>query len=1012
MKLKKFFCFSSVFLCTTLIAPTLMACAQKDFVSGKVDEDNSNDNEVSDKKEGVIDKKIFNSLDKDVNLFKKNVIADITFKDYNLASIDSTNNTYKFIHERGGLVDKSIKSDIKINKDDFISNFNFKSFFVSANKPKIDNKPLFGKLIKPTSDLFLDDLNVAIYKQWLKNNRSFNIEIIDDKNIQYNFDESTLDFEYKLKISSAWPELIKINLFGYELELFPGVEYVLSLKTHNSKIINVVNFSSDRFFLGWKLRNVSLSFGSKNEIINDFLPYDDSYSNAFQVEFLNLSNEKNYLGIDNSSIKNYMFNLKESTVEDAIKKEIKNNTDVDFLLAYSFGELFNVLSQDVTVGEFFDKIADPIGVILQKLNVVPQNIINLIKDIFKSFNNGAGILTLLENNKSTISQLIASLLDDALGDVTELLELVLSPFNSNMTQEDKDQVLFLIDKVIPDENIKKVFKEVLNMLFDNPFSLDFFQWLFKKNENLIKLILAIIGFKNGELDAILKIVSPVFDRDQLCSGDKCTTIIKDKKINYKNKVLNVLLGNDKTSETVRKELVDNLKKILKGFQIDIDSILGGIINQLIEQLFIKNNNLSVENVTGVFKEISSLLLFLSNKQNVNIQTFFEKDVEFIKQPKNNKDFLKLVDFNYVNKISFNKEFVFNLSSIFNLLPKSVNIPLQLTNNLKTNIEIPFFNIFRMFPRSIVISPGDAIEFYYEPVDNKIIYNQFFDNNNYYHGFSILLKRTQKISQLSQDKGIISDWLSNFFDESDWIKKGQNNFINKEVNAENEKIAINQIQTFLANQISSSFYLDYIDKQNISVFPYIKNSYYNGYTFKWNDLDIFQQPIGINLTSPNDPFKNFQSQQFNSFFNNISEQNIADPNKFNYQILKPENGELKKVKGTIESKRFVLSNVNDMKNQLYTLGNQIKEEDIVENITPIFKHQFTKTVVKTKIVILDVKVKVHVQLMAFKVDLLMPYNVLDLSNMQRKGDNDYSLSNFKFSNNFSKIIFAPRIAISL
>lgn len=1003
-KSRKIILFSSISLLTASITPFVASCSNA-FSNNVHDSNIQNNNNII----GTIPQELKIFEEEILNVNKYEVKSEIEFKDYEKPSYKDGN--YLYIHERGNIVDKKISTNIKRNMDDFLYEWNLDNGFdkyLASQQENLENKTPI-----PSNELFVKDLNLTIYNFWVENNKFFDIELDKGNSVIYNNNDKTISFDYKFHITSKKDINFDVNFLDKKINLIPNVKTTIELKVNNKKISNVINYIANRFFCSWSINDLNLKISTPSaysSIIEKFVPNSKSFSYAFQLEFLNLTANKNYFFTNDSKV--FMDKLDINLIKQNIEQEIKLERETYFDHIGNLYEIFNVLSTNPTIGNLFYNIAEPFTKFLVKAEIIDNDTSSVIIDVFKSFKTGKGILSIFRDNKQNIINILVKLLNIDLEGINDIIDLAIGYIGPNMTQKDIDNLKEVLSS-LPDD-IKNKGIKVIDILIPkpnaDPFSLDVIEQLldlFKDDiKNLLKANLKDPSNIDAIYDSIFKIFSKLIERTK--NGDDIT---------YTNKIYDIFIKD----KTIKSEIYNDLKIVLKGFGIDTSQMLVPdmkiSIDSLINDFYVNNDNLNSTSFSAIFNELKNISSYLKEKANYKIEANFKKldDKSEIKyNPKENK-----VEFEYNFKFTFINSLTINLSTLFNIFPNWISMSVNV-NGSDNAVGISPKILTRMFPNKIEFSTNDSLNMSFKPIENKIYYSMVKNDNKKYHGFNMMIECNQWFEQENSNKGIISNLLSNFNTKEDFTNPVANGnikvvfsipfstIIGTELNTkENFKVAKEYTQKLLSTKLKwNKFISGFDDSKEISNVEYDNNSYYKGYTFKWNDTDLNQELFKMYNTDAEPSYLSQKYDEYVKMFSYVD--STSKPLSYNYSFVNDKNGStLNEVMKLKEINDFNQDQKNIFKKDLFTFGNSIKENDAIVSIVPI-SHMKTNKVISNFNLIKKVHLTLYIELLMFQVNILLPYNVLDLSNINRN-DQNYSLTNYSYSNKFTKTFFAPRFS---
>ncbi len=1066
-KIKHLLSILSCGLVATILSPTIASCSKQylNYTKGDVvdfeDSDNKNN---QDYKVGLLPNE-FKHLEENKNntqLHLNVVTNNINFLDYKLPSNDE-NGVYKYVHERDGFEQKTVSVGIKQNVNNFLENFNFNEYVTNFNNSINDSNKDFLSLIPTPSNLtFLYDVYYWMLSIYYSNESNFDIEI-KNKNVNFNSLTNKISFDIDFSIKNIRKNNILFKLIdNNNFELIPNKNYVLKISAIEQPIKNIINVYNKRFFLGWQIPKVTLNFDNKSIALDSFNPTITSNSFSYMIEFLNLTTDENVDTKTDQNALEFMQKLDTTVIKENVEATAMANTNKAFAAFPQLALIFESLKKDPTIGQFLNDTSQPLVKLLEDFGVIPKELSPIIIDLLQSVHTGKGILDILVTHKKSLSNILKRLLSGVLGQLTDLVDTILTPIKPNMTKEQVDGFLKLLNMFFGDDN--NTTKEFIVMLlqfllgnFDdsgnklndgNPYILDIIDFLISDNLR-DKFLTTLSGFglniNKTIFDAIAKIYSEISTR---AKNDKGMTIVSEKGINYNEKLISKLFDIKNTGKnTATWWFMDQVVIIMNALGMNVGTDNTSLLYELIYQSYAHDynkDNLNKNNVILALNEISNAFNFLANQDNFDIVYGFNEfdDKSIIKY--NSKTFECDFTFNY--KLIFKKEFTFNLDVILNVLPTDLYIEIyKLTGNeyvhasgfgFYTRNRYVWINLerilYRMFPRKLPFNIGDSFNMEYKSNNKKLIYSVNVSGGKYYHGFNTIIDLETYFDQASKNNGIISNvmktaWVgSDFAQIKDDHHMDQNppswnisgviadiDYENKDNSQSSQNISAltEMIQKLLVNKMKFNINLIGLDKSKEINKSSINDAYYVGKTFKWQDIDLNQENIIMNQ---NPTFKSTKYQDYYNMFTYTNETATYD-----YSHVNNQNGQEVSKSFVRQVPSFSSDSINLLKNDLFSLGNNVNPDETLVSVKPISNVHFNKKVIVKggakigiiPITALTLELEINVQMLMFQVTVMTPNKVLDLSQITRE-NNKYTLTNYQYSNVFDKIVFAPRISIKM
>lgn len=1070
MKKNKFLLFTSIFSVSLLTIPTLTSCAQNlNFQKGDVfdsTDTGSSGNNIS-LTQGIIADEIKNSINptgSSVHLMTANKTID--YYDYINASVDS-NGQYIYIHDRGEIIKKELNANPTQNKNNFIKTFNFYEYQKEWNKNIDDTNSGYSKIVNPSSELFLKDIYSWLLQIWNVNDKFFNIDIAS-KDITFSKNANTnelgnLSFDLKFNLTNVNDKTLPLKIYNKEIKLSPKQTYSLRLKAESQKIINVINDSNNRFFLSWKIQQASLQITNLlNLNITDFQPITKTNSNAYEIEFLNLTSDKQYSGNETTS-KEFMNSLTSDKLKELIQPEFTKelNSTLDFLPYVS--KVFNSLNSNPTLGKFLYDIAPFAEYLVDQLNIAPTGFGSIVGELLKSVHTGKGVIDIINDNKEELANSLKVILAPVLGPMTELVYTILTPIKPDMTKDDVEGFKKLIDMFTMSEDTKKMILKIIDVLMGsydaqgnkvdqgNPYILDLLDFLVvDMKETFIKLL-------NIDPD-LFNMISTLYQ--MLTARDKNGNITDISKgyVNFHDKIIDKLFdikydNNDYTKTTWW--VIDTLKSVLKIMSVDFGTqsqLIEGIIQQAFA-LDVNKIRLNKQNFIILINEFDKLIAHLSSPNSYKVEGSWLKinnnltnnDFEYNKETHQTK-------FKYHQKIIFNSEYTFNVASIINFLPSDIYLDLSavLGENLSIlnqniNVKGQYLRInldyllFGFLPKKITVNKNDSYNQIFTLKDEQLYYSQKVVDNINYNGINGLFDIESYFIQSVNNKGIISSWLNSTLKASDYddtnviddLKMNQNlqkaNVVAKlfyesktnKQTKQNLDISKQLVKNLVLDTKHTSKQLYVYDKDSVidNSLGYNHNIYTDGYTFRWMDNDLSNEFLLIGEKVE------FKSKKYNEYKSLIKNSN-TNARTYNYQYVSSKNNSV--ANDTISSSDiyFDQNDQNKIKNEFFTLGDSFNENDYSYSISPLFNLDIQKIVdleaglitksddgtLNTPLFLLKNKnIKLNIELYAYQVGVALKTNALDLTNLNVL-NNTTKLSSYSYNNYYSKTIIAPRISL--
>lgn len=584
--------------------------------------------------------------------------------------------------------------------------------------------------------------------------------------------------------------------------------------------------------------------------------------------------------------------------------------------------------------------------------------------------------------------------------------MIFDPISIDMTEESKNEILSFFDSLT--FNGVKEIKEIVSKVFNKTPTIDLVDYVLTNLKSQIKSFMNSVNINDKASDLIFDIAAKLIDREKKEDG---SSVIDGKKVSYKNNILDIFFKDASTKNW----LYESLEMVLQTYGIYIKGIQNGLLDEMIKQIYVNNSKISISSMQGIFEELKNSFAFFGNKKNYEIIFETKKDVTY--NSEKNK-----VDFEFISKIVLKTNYTFSLDKFFNLLPNTVDLSFaQLNVDVKqyewalkllglstTHITVKTDLITRMFPKKISFIANDSFVLKYTPVDGKIFYKQQQKSGNYYHGFTSMVNASWYIEQKADNDGVITNLYKDFNSAADY-NQGTENLIQYQYQAEqNYKMFDAYTQNLLVNKINTTIWLNGIDESVKINSPINETLYRKDKVFRWYDTDFNNEIFKFGSSS-------FGSKAYDNLVNKIKYRDVG-LQKIKVSRVKDNKNNIETKELTRQEAYFEQNDQNQIANTLYYLGNGIDaNKDITKSIEPLFNFKISKDIgIGVKFLGADINIKkinINIELMAFEISVMFPYNVLDATNYYKDGSNN-RLSNVKFSNHFSKTIFVPKLSIVL
>lgn len=1070
-KLKKISLLSGFGLAALAALPTLTSCANElNFTRGEV-VDLNNSNNSNNNASGKLSPEFTNLQDNNNDLLHiMSVTNDIQFVDYNLPATDE-NGVFRFLRDRGGLAVKTANISVKQNVVNFLQSFDFYKYRDEFNESiKNGNDSFLSPIPLPSNDLLLSDIYYWMLTSYYSNDKSFDLAVDNSASnfVDFDVNNKIINFNLSFVLKNIRSSRIMINLFNQKFVLEPNKDYVLQLEAVNQPVMNIINIYNQRFFLGWQVPQINVKFINKSFVYQKFNPTPSSNSNAFIVEFLNLTTGVNVSASNNSDAKKFMNELKPEVIEKNIRRSVLNNTNRIFELFPHFATIFNALRYDLSIGQFLYQTSDAVVTILAEFGILPKELTPIISDILKSANTGKGLLEIIVDYKENLSIILKQLLGGVLGNLTDLVDTVLSPIKPNMKKEEVDGFLKMLAMFFPDDNdpTKQLIVNVIKFLLGNynedgslktpgnPYIFDLLDYLF--SDEIINQLLELL--KNSGINLDIKIIQSISSIYKTLSArpknEDGSTKVTNNMVMYDERLITKLFDIKYSQENQGSWwLIDQLIVLLNAMGIQVGENNTSLLYELLHQSYghkYNRDNLNKTNVLLALNELANAFIFLSDKENFDIQADFIPfdDGSFVKYNNNTYEY----DFNFKYKLVFKKAYTFNLDVIVNVLPTDLFLEIfKLTGNewidyKINNKDIKIYTkdryvrinleriLYRMFPRKLPFIAGDSFNMEYKGNNRKLLYSQNSENNIYYHGFNSIMDVESYFDQATPDNGIISNIMKYAWNNSDHLEVNDDHHLDKNPpnsawgvvanikyeNTNNAQSAQNilavqeMIQKLFVNKMTFNVNLIGFDNQKPIEKPATDDAFYKGNTFKWLDTDLTQEMFLMNENPQ------FHSQEYTEYWKMFKYANSADNKSYNYSYVSNAQGQQTKSQFIRQIPSFTENDLTVLKTDLFSLGTRVDLENTQVSIKPITNLAFSKLVeIKGGATIpgignvepLTLELSISIEMLMFQVTVLTPNKVLDISNMKRDNDN-YSLTSVNYSNVFDKTFFAPRVAIKM
>lgn len=535
---------------------------------------------------------------------------------------------------------------------------NYTSHFSNVNQlpQNAANFVDFGNFdsYKGDSSKIEQDIFLHFYILWLKN-KNFSFEkqkisniVIKNNNtkeiVNNNFilNKTSISFEASVNIKPTTDSYFILD--DKQFFLKKDLEYPLTIKVENQLLKPSINLYLNKYYLGWCVDKATINFNGS--IIDDkkFIPTKQFFSHSLPYYFLNLTNNFTYFDLWEKN-KDLNIQIKNEDVEQKIDDQIQNNINIFFNYIDTSVDLINLLSEDIPINLFLQKISYQLINFLVNEKIIPDYLKNFLIEALYGTSNGNEIQTIpfievFDENRNAILKLIESFVGSLIDIISPYIDKIKPGIK--VDSEEYNEIKNLISSL--PENIQNIIlndilgiggkpKSLFNILFDN-----------------YKVIFNLINPSSN--NPTIKAVETILD----------IVLQKDNSTNSYKSIYDSIFAND----TNKKNFMDAIIGLIPPTVTGVGEYLNILITN--NQNFNKQNLLNFINsiaafMNGFFERNSEYTSFLDKYKNLTFQIKKNKKINI---DLNNET----LDFDYEVCFKLNKKVELNLETFKNLISKS------------------------------------------------------------------------------------------------------------------------------------------------------------------------------------------------------------------------------------------------------------------------------------------------------------------------------------------------------
>nr|WP_229503121.1 hypothetical protein [Malacoplasma penetrans] len=364
-------------------------------------------------------------------------------KDFN----NENNNNNNGSSNNSGILDASIVESKKVQNNSSLQQENPNDFGLTQNYLDFANNGSFNKYLGDKSIIYEDILGYLNFLYY-KNNKQIsftNSNIKDLKFLEVDasnkliLNKSKISFELVVTVSTN--ELSEFVIGDKKFNLAKDHSSTLIIKSVDQTLKPTIEKQGEKFYLGWFLDKVSVSFNNQDFEILNFKPTANSFSKAFYFSFNNLSDKQSYFDLKEKYQKDFENQISNESVKKDLEEKINSETALYFDYMDIANNLINEIATDQPVNYLVQKASVYLIDIVTKIGIIPQGIDAILKEAIKidGSNKSLTLLEVIVNNKEKI----LSILKSYLGSAYDIVEPLLINLQINMKEDNPSYKLLL-----------------------------------------------------------------------------------------------------------------------------------------------------------------------------------------------------------------------------------------------------------------------------------------------------------------------------------------------------------------------------------------------------------------------------------------------------------------------------------------------------------------------------------------------------------------------------------------
>ncbi|BAC44396.1 hypothetical protein D8X55_02095 [Malacoplasma penetrans] len=799
-----------------------------------------------------------------------------------------------------------------------------------------------------------------------------------DSNNKLVFNKTKISFELEAKVSSK--ELSDFVIGDEKFSLPKDTSLTLTIKADEQILKPTIQKHGQKFYLGWVLDKVFVSFNNKDFEILNFKPTENSFSKAFYFSFNDLSEKQTYFDLKEKYQKDFGQSINSESIKKYLEEKINRETSLYFDYMDLANNLINEIAIDQPVNKLIEKSALYLIDIITKIGIIPDGIDAILKEAITAngSSNSNTLIQVIVNNKNKI----LSILKSYLGSAYDIVQPLLENLETNMTADNSSYKLIMeyvgqfVGKDDPIRNL--ITGDILGVT--------------SQAKSLLDILWT-------NLDTILaKIKEATKNNPTLTSLIDLLTIIftKDSSANEYGSIYDSMFGSDEAKQ-----------KVINA----IKNLLPANVGEYIDILFVNNKSFDKTNFQKIIQSFANFFkgLFEYKTESTDKTSFDQryKNLSFAKTWVNNpvvnkQNNLITTTFKYEVKASISTAVTLDMVPLKNIISQeSFNTLINKIANLSgTNASLAESNIypdlkkylFNFLPDNFVFGGNgkdtNALIFTYSGDNEEIWFSPEKKGSDYYLGFSV------------------GYGLNIFYDDPNlWKTIASNSNYVKGVFEASKRIlliatakfkfwyydfwkSIFQNVLMRSYDINSRFYISDYSTKIADYSSYNPNYYYTNLSFV-NNVN------NVNVNEIKTMFDLSKAENFKEENSRFTDEQVKDSNTLMWANKDSEvvNGimpvtNLTNLK-TMKDKMFTFSDLNsNFKNLEYGLDYSF---NTLFNFSTKLEFQVTVSLVSV-----DVHPTISLSAGLFKSNLFLPVNFYDVTNKRLVNNFSKNYSDFVFS----------------